>query len=136
LKRQNNLFLFLEDVLENAIDRGTNDIQFSDIGDIDDSDGGNNDNNNNYNNNFFTTLASHNHRSMGVDPGFGSNSKFAICITEAIHGVIRVLYEREFERPSTDIILDIIWDLYNRYNVVNIYIDSSAPGLIQSLKAI
>jgi hypothetical protein len=28
-----------------------------------------------------------------------------------------------------------VWDLYNRYNVGNIYIDGSAPGLIQSLKA-
>jgi hypothetical protein len=114
--------IFLEDILDNAIDRGTNDIQFSDIGEID---------NHGRNNSF--TVASQNQRSMGVDPGFG-NSKFAICITEAIDGVIRVLYAKEFDRPSTDIMLDIIWDLHNRYNIDNIYIDSSAPGLIQSLK--
>jgi hypothetical protein len=47
--------IFLEDVLDNAIDRGTNNAQFSDIRDNDNY-GNNNDNNNNYINNFFTIL--------------------------------------------------------------------------------
>jgi hypothetical protein len=74
-------------------------------------------------------------RAMGVDPGFGS-SKFAICITEVINSRVRVVYAKEFERPSFTFMADIIWDLYSQYNPTNIYVDASAPELIDHIKSL
>jgi hypothetical protein len=71
--------------------------------------------------------------SMGLDPGFGS-SKFGIVITQLRYAMIEVIYTREIPNSApTDIILHA-HELYNRYNVENIYVDNSNPGYIKELK--
>jgi hypothetical protein len=73
--------------------------------------------------------------SMGVDPAFGTSSKFAITVTSLVDSTIRVLYSEEFERPDHTSVVELIADLMQKYNVVHCYIDASQPSLISSPKS-
>ena len=81
------------------------------------------------------------HKSMGVDPGFGS-SKFAILVSQLVPGnkhkgieqCIQVLYAEEFERPSFSEMIDKILNIYRNFVVDKIYIDSANPEIITAVK--
>ena len=70
---------------------------------------------------------------MGVDPGFGS-SNFGICISAFIDGQAHILYADDFERPGDGEMIPILWDLIQHYRVNKVYVDSSRPSIIKSLK--
>jgi hypothetical protein len=53
---------------------------------------------------------------MGVDPGWGS-SNFAITITNFVDGVIRVLHSEHYSRPNHKTMVDLTFDLIQKYNV-------------------
>jgi hypothetical protein len=82
------------------------------------------------------------HKSMGVDAGFGS-SKFAIVITQltpanklkGTEQTIQVLYADEFERPDFNDMVNLVLKLKENYVVDKIFIDSSNPEVIKSIKA-
>lgn len=70
---------------------------------------------------------------MGVDPGWGS-SNFAITITNFVDGVIRVLRSEHYSRPNHKTLVDLTFDLIQKYNVTKTVIDASAPSFIRALK--
>lgn len=82
------------------------------------------------------------HKSMGVDPGFGS-SKFGIVVTQLVPGnehkgieqCIQLLYAEEFERPSFSEMIDKILSIYRNFVVDKIYIDAANPEIIKAVKA-
>src|SRR5215211_1311252 len=81
------------------------------------------------------------HKSMGVDPGFGS-SKFGIVVTQLVPGnkdkgieqCVQVLYADEFERPDFAYMLEKILTIYDNYTVSKIYVDSANPEIITAIK--
>jgi hypothetical protein len=70
---------------------------------------------------------------MGIDPGFGS-SNFAITITNFVDGVIRVLHSEHYSRPNHKAMVDLAFQLIQKYNVTKTVIDASAPSFIRALK--
>jgi hypothetical protein len=70
---------------------------------------------------------------MGIDPGFGS-SNFAITITNFEDGVIRVLHSEHYSRPNHKAMVDLAFELIQKYNVTKTVIDASAPSFIRALK--
>jgi hypothetical protein len=70
---------------------------------------------------------------MGIDPGFGS-SNFAITITNFVDGVIRVLHSEHYSRPNHKAMVDLAFELIQKYNVTKTVIDASAPSFIRALK--
>jgi hypothetical protein len=81
------------------------------------------------------------HKSMGVDPGFGS-SKFAMVVTQLVPGnklkgieqCVQVLYASEFERPDFSEMLDKILTIYENYTVSKICVDAANPEIITAIK--
>jgi Terminase RNaseH-like domain len=70
---------------------------------------------------------------MGIDPGFGS-SNFAITITNFVDGGIRVLHSEHYSRPNHKAMVDLAFELIQKYNVTKTVIDASAPSFIRALK--
>jgi hypothetical protein len=71
--------------------------------------------------------------SMGIDPGFGS-SKFGFCILMLEDDIIKVVYAKEFERPSYEDMLSLAIQLRGQYRPQKIYVDGAKPDFIKSLK--
>jgi hypothetical protein len=67
---------------------------------------------------------------LAVDPGFGS-SKFAIVGIERLNGILYVKEARQFDRPSTSVMIDMVAGIYHRDGYHSCYVDGSQPGLIQ-----
>jgi len=70
---------------------------------------------------------------MGIDPGFGS-SKFGFCILMLEDDIIKVVYAKEFERPSYEDMLSLAVQLRGQYKPQKIYVDGAKPDFIKSLK--
>jgi len=70
---------------------------------------------------------------MGIDPGFGS-SKFGFCILMLEDDIIKVVYAKEFERPSYEDMLSFAVQLRGTYKPQKIYVDGAKPDFIKSLK--
>jgi len=70
---------------------------------------------------------------MGIDPGFGS-SKFGFCILMLEDDIIKVVYAKEFERPSYEDMLSLAVQLRGTYKPQKIYVDGAKPDFIKSLK--
>ena len=66
------------------------------------------------------------------DPAFGS-SNFGVLGAEVRDGLIYVIEANEFPRPSPSAMLDVMYDMANRYNQ-NCKIDSAHPGFIRDLE--
>jgi hypothetical protein len=71
--------------------------------------------------------------SMEIDPGFGS-SKFGITIIQLEDNILKVLYAREFDRPSYENMIRLVTQLRYQYKPNKIYVDGSKPDFIKSLK--
>lgn len=71
--------------------------------------------------------------SMGIDPGFGS-SKFGISILQLENGIIKVMYAKEWDRPSYESMISEITKLRYEYKPNKLYVDGAKPDLIKSLK--
>jgi len=72
-------------------------------------------------------------RSMGIDPGFGS-SQFGICITQAKHNRIEVLFAKQFPHENPADMTKYCWELAHRFNVKKIFVDGANAGPIRDLK--
>ena len=70
---------------------------------------------------------------MGIDPGFGS-SKFGITIVQKEDGIIKVLYAKEFDRPSYEAMVRLVGQLRLQYKPNKIFVDAASPEFIKSIK--
>jgi hypothetical protein len=70
---------------------------------------------------------------MGIDPGWGVSS-FGIVVVHFVDGLIRVAYADEYARSNHDEMLDVVWDLIQKYHVTKVMVDASAPSFIRALK--
>jgi hypothetical protein len=70
---------------------------------------------------------------MGIDPGWGVSS-FGIVILYFVDGLIRVTYADEYSKADHNEMLSVVWDLIQKYNVIKVLIDASAPSFIRALK--
>jgi hypothetical protein len=68
-----------------------------------------------------------------LDPGWGS-SAFCIVITDFIDGLIKVAHAEEHIRSDHSEMLEVVWDLIQKYHVTKVLMDSSAPSFIRALK--
>jgi len=71
--------------------------------------------------------------SMGIDPGFGS-SKFGITIIQLEDNILKVIYAKEFDRPSYEQMIRLVTQLKVQYRPHKIYVDGSKPDFIKSIK--
>jgi terminase large subunit-like protein len=70
---------------------------------------------------------------MGLDPGWGVSS-FGIVVVHFVDGLIRVAYADEHARSDHYEMLELVWDLIQKYNVTKVLVDASAPSFIRALK--
>ena len=70
---------------------------------------------------------------MGLDPGWGVSS-FGIVITQFVDGLIRVVHADEYSRSDHSKMLEMVWELIQKYNVTKVLVDASAPSFIRALK--
>jgi hypothetical protein len=70
---------------------------------------------------------------MGLDPGWGT-SNFGIVVTHFVDGLIRVAYADEHTRSDHNEMLELVWELIQRYNVTKVLVDASAHSFIRALK--
>lgn len=70
---------------------------------------------------------------LGIDPGFGS-SKFGFCVLMLEDDIVKVVYCKEFERPSYEDMLNLAVQLKGTYRPQKIYVDAAKPDFIKSLK--
>lgn len=73
--------------------------------------------------------------SCGVDPGFGS-SRFAVTILMLEDGIIKVLYSKEWDKPSYQMMVDLIPRLKMEYKIGKIFCDAANPEFIKSCKSL
>ena len=72
---------------------------------------------------------------MGVNPSFGSPSKFGIVVNQLVDGKIQVIHAEEYDRPNFTDMIDELWKLKQRCgHVTNIYVDAANPEVWQALK--
>jgi len=71
--------------------------------------------------------------SMGIDPGFGS-SKFGITILQHEDNVLKVIYNKEFERANYENMIQLCAQLKVKYKPNKIFVDAAKPDFIKSLK--
>jgi len=71
--------------------------------------------------------------SMGIDPGFGS-SNFGITVLQLEDNILKVMYAKEFNRPSYEEMIRLATELRYRYKPNKIYVDGAKPDFIKSLK--
>jgi hypothetical protein len=72
---------------------------------------------------------------MGIDPAFGSSSKFGVCILNYNgDGLIRVVFADEYE-TDYDAIMDTLRALETRFNPIKkIIVDPASPPVVKGLK--
>ena len=73
-------------------------------------------------------------KSMGIDPAFGSDSMFAICVTQMRNGMIEVIYAEEFTGIDHEKACNMIINIKNRYNISKIYVDMQMQSVSDKLK--
>jgi hypothetical protein len=74
-------------------------------------------------------------KSVGVDPAFGGDSKFAIVVTQFVDGKIQVIFAEEYERPNFQAMINRIWEIKQKCGYIsNIYVDAANPEIWESLK--
>ena len=73
-------------------------------------------------------------KSMGIDPAFGSDSMFAICVTQMRNGVIEVIYAEEFQGMDHERMCNMIVNIMHRMNVTRVYVDMQMQSVSDKLK--
>lgn len=77
-----------------------------------------------------------NERVISLDPAWGSSST-GICITEWRDGKIAVLYADEFSHETSEKMVELVYDLYQKYYpIYRINVDSSQISFVKSLKQV
>ena len=77
-----------------------------------------------------------NERVISLDPAWGSSST-GICITEWRDGRIAVLYADEFSHETSEKMVELVYDLYQKYYpIYRINVDSSQISFVKSLKQV
>ena len=72
---------------------------------------------------------------IGLDPAFGSHSKFGILIAQFIDQRLIMIYAEEYEHPHFSDMITEICNLKRKCgNVSNIIVDSANPEIVQALK--
>ena len=72
--------------------------------------------------------------SVGLDPAFGS-SKFGVVVTRFANNRIEILEADEYERADIQDMIDIVWQLKQKYGSLSaIYVDAAMPVVWQPLK--
>ena len=61
-------------------------------------------------------------------------SSFGIVVTHFVDGLIRVAYADEHTRSDHNEMLELVWELIQKYNVTKVLVDASAPSFIRALK--
>ena len=73
--------------------------------------------------------------SLGVDGGFGSsNTALVLCELLKDEHKIRVIYSREYEKGNPSFIADKVYELYQKYNNLWIWIDGCNRAFVNELK--
>lgn len=73
-------------------------------------------------------------KSIGVDPAFGSDSMFAIVVTQMHNGMIEVIYAEEFSGMDHEQMCNLIVNLMHRYNITKAYTDMQMQSVSDKLK--
>ena len=73
--------------------------------------------------------------SLGLDPGWGS-SRFAATILMLQDDIIKVVYSKEWEKPSCESMIHEVSRLKMQFKPARIYCDGSNPNFIKSLKSL
>ncbi len=74
-------------------------------------------------------------KSMGVDPAFGSDSTFAICVTmKRPDGIVEVVDVQEFQRQDHETMCKFIVGMMHRLNITKVYIDAQMQSVADKLK--
>lgn len=73
-------------------------------------------------------------KSMGVDPAFGSESMFAITVTQLRNGIIEVILCEEFQGMDHEEMCRMIIKIMHRLNVTKVYVDGNMMSVINKLK--
>ena len=71
--------------------------------------------------------------SLGTDPGFGS-SKFGITVLQLEDDILKVLFAKEWDRPSYEQMIQECTQLRYKYKPQKVYVDGAKPDFIKSLK--
>jgi hypothetical protein len=77
----------------------------------------------------------HTHKSLGIDPRFGS-SAFGVVVAERANSQLQVLEAEEYQKATFENMLYVVNDLLRKYgrSINKIYVDASNPAFIRSLK--
>jgi hypothetical protein len=73
-------------------------------------------------------------KSMGVDPAFGSESMFAICVTQLRNGIIEVIHAEEFQGMDHESMCRMIVNMMHRMNITKVYVDGNMMSVVNKLK--
>jgi hypothetical protein len=79
-------------------------------------------------------------KSLGIDPGFGSNpardigSYTGLCLTQYRNGRVEILFAGELIQPDYDELVRIVDMIITKTNTTKVYIDGSNPALVKSIK--
>jgi hypothetical protein len=71
---------------------------------------------------------------MGVDPAFGSESMFAITVTQLRNGIIEVLLCEEFQGMDHEEMCRMVINIMHRLNVTKVYVDGNMMSVVNKLK--
>jgi hypothetical protein len=79
-------------------------------------------------------------KSLGIDPGFGSNpgrdigSYTGLCLTQYRNSRVEILFAGELIQPDYDELVRIVDMIITKTNTTKVYIDGSNPALVKSIK--
>jgi hypothetical protein len=73
-------------------------------------------------------------KSMGIDPAFGSDSMFAIVVTQMRNGIIEVIYAEEFTGMDHEKMCNLCINIMHRYNITKCYVDMQMQSVSDKLK--
>jgi hypothetical protein len=74
-------------------------------------------------------------RSMGIDPGWGTESEFGIAITQKRNNRIEVFHCESLPKPRFNDAIDRVMQLKQQHHITKLYIDGSAANVVRELKA-
>ena len=73
-------------------------------------------------------------RSMGIDPAWGTDSAFAIVITQYRNNKIEIFHAEQIQQPYFIDVINKIMQLKQKHHVTRLYCDSANPEVIHELK--
>jgi hypothetical protein len=73
-------------------------------------------------------------RSMGIDPAWGTDSQFAIVITQYRNNRVEVFHAENIQQPYFADVMDQIMRLKQKHHITKLYCDGANPEVIHELK--